>query len=375
MRKSAALFLLIFLLFQYASAQDQFLNLSLIKPVSLTAKQKKEINCNISVLHSHQNSLRGFGLSGGLQLYDSTAKGIQISLIGSYSGASAQGLVISGLANISLRAQKGIFIAGLANMSFHEMKGLQIAALNNFVAESGKGVQLSSAYNMAAGEFKGLQITGLMNISNGKMNGYQIATGANLCLSEYRGLQLAAFNFSGDLHGVQFGLANIASKVKGVQIGLVNYSKDFSGVNIGLVNLSGKTKTQMLVGGGNAAYSSLAVRFLNKSFYSQIGIGSPIPELSEEYTGSLSYRYGAYFSLTEKLHAFTDAGFLHLMQYDTDELDYSLGFALQTRAGLEYDINNWFGVYAAAGYQWLSKSYKSVDFENKVIFEFGVVLF
>ncbi len=375
MRKSASLFLLIFLLFQFVSAQDQFLNFSLIKPISLTGKQKKEINCNISVLHSHQNSLRGFGLSGGLQLYDSTARGMQLSLIGSYSGGSTKGIAVSGLANIAVQDQKGLFIAGLVNMSFREMKGMQIAALNNFVAESGKGIQLSSAYNMVAGTFKGLQITGLMNISNGNMNGYQIATGANLCLSEYRGLQLAAFNFSGDLHGVQFGLANIASEVKGVQIGLVNYSKDFSGVNIGLVNLSGKTKTQMLLGGGNAAYSSIAVRFLNKSFYSQIGIGSPIPELSEEYTGSLSYRYGAYFNLTEKLHAFTDAGFLHLMQYDTDEADYSFGFALQGRGGLEYEINNWLGAYAAAGYQWLSKSYTSVDFENKVIFEFGVVLF
>ncbi len=375
MRKSVVLFLLITLLFQFASAQEQFLNFSLIKPISLTAKQKKEVNCNISVLHSRQTALNGFGLSGGIQLYDSSVRAIQLSLIGSYSGGATKGFAVSGLANIALKDQKGLFIAGLANMSFHEMKGMQIAALNNFVAESGKGIQLSSAYNMSAGEFKGLQITGLMNISNGHMNGYQIATGANLCLSEYRGLQLAAFNFSGDLYGLQFGLANIASEVKGVQIGLVNYSKDFSGVNIGLVNLSQQTKAQMLIGGGNAAYSSIAVRFLNKSFYSQIGIGSPIPELSEEYTGSLSYRYGVYFDFSENFHAFTDAGFLHLMQYDTDEADYSFGFALQGRSGLEYEINNWLGAYAAAGYQWLSKSYKSVDFDNKVIFEFGVVLF
>ncbi len=355
-------------------AQQQAVNLSLIHPISLVKDDNTQINCNIALLHSRAASLKGFGLSGGLQIWDQSASGIQISGLATYSGGKLRGTAISGFANISLDQQKGIFLAGLANMGFSDVKGAQISFLNNFVADSLKGLQLSSGYNMSAGRVHGAQITGIMNVSGGMFTGLQMSAAANICLSEFHGMQLSIFNIAHELKGMQLGLVNIAGNTNGFQLGIVNYADEFKGLNIGLVNISDRTKTQLLIGGGNFVYGSAAVRFTTNNFYTTLGIGSPLPELDEEFSGAVFYRLGHQFPIS-LLRINTDLGFAHLSQYDTDLSEYSSGFALQMRASIETQLYKGFGLFLAGGYQWLSKSYKDVSFEDKPIFELGVVLF
>ena len=185
-------------------------------------------------------------------------------------------------------------------------------------------------------------------------------------------------NYSVSNSGLQLGIGNVNTENrKGVQIGIVNFSLDSCARQIGCINLKPQTRTQLIVSGGNANKGSVAVRFKNRHTYTQIGTGGYYLGTDKDFSLSLFYRTGVYWQLTPKLDISADFGYYHIESLNNKD---SQGFparmyALEPRVNLEYSITRKFGIFASGGYGW-TRTYKgSHAFDDKGVFEVGMVFF
>ncbi len=338
------------------------------------------------------HNANGMMLTGGINIIGKDINGLALGGLINVSGGDTKGLSVSGLANIAASDQKGVAISALVNVTAHDLKGMQTSALLNVsgnniqgtqIAALGnvginlKGVQLSGLSNVVATEMTGLQACAAVNIAMKMNKGIQIAPLTNICLKGMRGAQIGIGNYATQVKGTQIGLLNICGgEVKGVQIGLINHSKDTSTVKIGLVNINPKTRIQMLAYGGNTTKFNLAVRFLNRRVYTLLGVGTPYLDLNDKFSGAIFYRAGMHWELIKNLRLSGDLGYYHIENFQNKNVETpERMYSLQARINLEYNFTKKFGIFASGGYGHTRFYNKNKIYENKPIFECGIVLF
>lgn len=319
----------------------------------------------------------GLQIAGITNVTGRRACGAIFSGLMNVSGHSTYGLAVSGLGNVSGGDIKGMGVSGLINLGGRDTRGLMIAGLGNISGEVQGGLSVGGLMNVAGKSSRGVQVTSLLNVAAETNDGWQLAGLGNVSVSN-KGLQTAFINYSVENNGLQLGVSNVNIKGrKGFQVGIVNVSTDSCAHQIGCINLKPQTKVQMIVAGGNANKGSLSVRFKNKHTYTQIGTGAYYLGTERDFSLSAFYRAGVYFRLTPKLDISADIGYCHIESLDNKN---SYGYparlyALEPRMNLEYSITRRFGIFASGGYGW-TRTYKGNHaFENKGIFEVGMILF
>ena len=152
-------------------------------------------------------------VSGVLEGSDST--GVQLGLLGNYSGSLAGAQ--AGFFLNRAAAGAGVQLAAVCNFS-DRFRGIQLAGVN-LDGDDIRGAQLGLV-NVGAKRFAGVQF-GLLNSSQGDFSGAQLGL-VNTAKRLGGGFQLGAANFAGEAAGWQVGLYNSARTLRGAQLGLLN---------------------------------------------------------------------------------------------------------------------------------------------------------
>ncbi|MBP3714701.1 MAG: hypothetical protein J6J09_05190 [Phocaeicola sp.] len=319
--------------------------------------------------------LNGISIGGLINMTGGTARALEIGGLANFVGERQYGMAIAGLMNVSGDGLSGMQTAGLLNISGNETKGVQIAGVGNISVNS-HGLQIAGLSNVATDMLKGVQIAGVTNIAVQGQNAFQISSIANIAQQGMKGVQLGVANYAGNLTGAQVGILNLCGgDVKGVQIGVINHSKDTTALKIGLVNVNPSTRIQVLTYGGNLSKFNLAVRFRNHSLYTMLGFGTHFLGLNEKFSGTLFYRAGTIYDLTQKLSISGDIGFYHIESFENENTEIpERMYSLQPRLNIEYAISKKFGLFLSGGYSWTRHYDKNKSFGNKALLEFGVTL-
>ena len=312
-------------------------------------------------LISAQNRTHGLSINLVANTTELNNKGIQVSGIYSLSKESNMGLSIAGLFNVFANNNYGVAAAGLFTMTGIDQSGLAIGGIGNFTGYNTNGLTLAGLVNYNGDKHRGAQIAGVANLT-GKGRGVQISGLANIAREEMHGVQLAAFNS--------------ANEGRGVQIGLVNYNRSpFKGIQLGLVNLNPKTKYQILLFGGNQTKINAALRFNNRIFYNQIGLGSPALKWGDNFSGAISYRTGIKYDLTQNWELSGDVGVQHINTFSNKDKSKGIPrrlYSLQARINSSYLIYKNIGSMVSIGYgttRWYSKS---TTYRKGVLLEAGL---
>lgn len=312
-----------------------------------------------SIANVAGGNLHGIAISGLMNIGGKQVSGVQFSALGNVGGTTLNGVSFSGLINLSGKDATGFHLAGLANISRNNYKGVALGGLMNACGKDSKGLQITTLMNVAANSSKGVQLAGLGNVS-----------------VTNQGLQLACANYSEKNEGLQLGIANFSNKGrKGLQLGIINISADSTARQCGIINLRPKTRIQLLVSGGNANKFNLAVRFKNRYTYTQLGAGAYYLDMNQDFSFSGFYRTGIYIPLTTRLTLDGGIGYYHIETLDNKNAGLPARmYAFEPRISLEYQILKRLGLFVAGGYNW-TRTYQGDKFENKGIFEAGLVLF
>lgn len=333
--------------------------------------------------------------------------GMQLSGLINISGGATNGLYIAGLSNITAGRQNGMAIAGIVNLTQDKVYGLQLGGISNVAGRGVYGLQLSGLMNASGGLTRGLQLSALSNMSR-RLHGLQIAAltnigfegaggtqiaGAtniinegdgimqlglvNISMQRLRGLQLGGLNYSGGLRGAQIGMVNIAAgDVGGLQLGIINISRDTTVTKLGLVNVfPGHTRVQMLVYGGNTTKTNVAARFTNRHLYTIVGGGTHYMGFSRDFSGSLFYRSGLTYHISPRWSLYGDLGYVHIETFEDEADKPERLYALQIRAGAEWQMNHKVSFFANTGYSWTHYYNRSRMQNHKPIVELGIALF
>lgn len=374
--------------------------------ISSQHKEPKRTYMNIG-LFSHFSQLEGIGINAIASTVYGNAYGFQVSGITNITGLNTSGVVISSIANVTGGNLKGAALSGLMNISGRQMGGLQLSALGNVGGTTLSGVSISGLINLAGKDATGIQLAGLSNINRNNHQGIALAGLMNACGKDSKGLQitsllnvtantckgvqlaglgnvsvtnqgwqLACANYTEQNKGLQLGVTNFNNKGrKGLQLGIVNISADSTAHQCGMINLKPQTRTQLVISGGNANKFNLGVRFKNRYTYTQLGAGAYYLNLEQDFSFSGFYRAGLYIPLTSKLTLNGDIGYYHIETLDNKHAGIPARlYAIEPRISLEYQVMKRFGFFAAGGYNW-SRTYQGNKYENKAVFEAGIVLF
>lgn len=328
---------------------------------------------------SSANRLQGAGINVLGSIVGCDAGIVQVSGIFNMVGESAKGVQLAGITNVVGEDVCGLSLSGLVNIVGKDTRGVTFAGLANVVGEHGQGIMLGGLANIAGESISGLQLSGLGNVCGDNLRGVALSGLGNVVAGDVVGLQAGTLGnvVGGRMTGAQIGIANLAVRARGLQLGIVNYYKeDFEGLQLGLVNLNPGTRVQGMVFGGIGAGVSTAVRFLNKSTYTILGIGSNALGFGEHYGMALLYRAGMYTHILPRLTLSIDAGFGHVETFadQGDNCPQRL-YQLQGRGSVEYRVADNFGVFISGGYG-TNKHYGNPTVQcYGPIFEVGTVFF
>ena len=320
----------------------------------------------------------GLQVAGLANLTGRKAYGMRVAGLLNISGKSSYGLQIAGLSNVAGENQRGAQISGIMNLSSRETSGFLLSGLANISGDNQKGFALAGLMNVNGKDLKGVQITSLMNVTGRNNRGVQFAGLSNVSVNN-KGLQFSTLaNYSENNSGLQLSFANVSNhSKKGVQIGFVNICGDTCARQLGVINLKPTTHVQMIVSGGNASRFNLAVRFKNRFVFTQLGGGLQYGDFTDKLSVNGSYRAGLIFPLlSNKLDISGDLGYYHIETLDNKKTGCPARlYALQPRISLEFHPIKKFGIFVSGGYGW-TRTYKGNHaYQDKPVFEAGIVLF
>lgn len=281
--------------------------------------------------------------------------------------------IVSRPLSLSLgKKENPFFTIGLLRQ-VRNQKGLQIGPVT--VADSIRGAQLASFVNIAAGSARGLQM-GLSNTARTGDKLVQIGL-INGIATEQRGLQLGAYNYAGVLNSPQIGLFNVSGQnPRGTQIGLVNISQQSGTRQIGLANITPQTDVQLLLWGGSLTKINAAVRLTARHFYSVLGAGFFYRGLDDHFSGSLFFRRGIRFQLSNSFTLSGDLGYAHIEDTPKAELDnLHRRYALQGRINAELKLSRTTSAFISSGYSFSGRYRAPHNYTHRPIVEAGIALF
>ena len=349
------------------------------------------LNAISNVVHYHSN---GFQTSGFLNIAGLESSGLHIAGLANLAGQKAYGARFAGLINISGKTSYGMHVAGLGNVTGENQRGFILSGIMNMCACESSGLHVSGLANIAGDHLKGAAISGLMNVAGKDMAGVQITALMNAVGRDNKGFQLAGLsnvsvhnkglqlsglaNYSEKNKGMQVSIANVCNHSEnGTQIGIVNICGDSLARQLGIINLKPNTRVQMILSGGNANRFNISARFVNRHVYTQLGAGLNYGDFTDKLSLSGFYRAGLIFPLvTNKLDISGDLGFYHIETLDNKKTGCPARlYALQPRINLEYHPLKKLGFFVSGGYGW-TRSYKgNHSYDNKPVFEAGIILF
>ncbi len=267
------------------------------------------------------------------------------------------------------------FSAQAITSGYRTVHGVQLSGINNF-ATSLKGIQIAPFYNVTARPFQGLQLSLGSNIAMGIRKGTQIGLLANVASGSMRGLQMGGYNYADTLTGSQVGLINVALEhPHGVQVGLINYTRDTRAKKIGLVNINPATLIDVMLFGGNTSAINMALRFRNRSTYNIIGIGTPYLGYYGHFSGSLYYRLGQYFKISNRWSLSGDIGFAHIECFESDEPKHPEHlYSLHAHINADYRLNKHLGFFASVGYGNTRYYHHNQFYKNEWIVQGGLTI-
>lgn len=309
----------------------------------------------------------------GLLANTDTLHGIQTGLLTSVVQRDLRGTNIAGLFALSLGNVSGLQGGGIVNAVGRRMHGLQVAGLSN-VAGGIQGVQIAGLSNISRLTLHGLQLSAVSNIATNVNLGMQASLVANVSARQMRGIQMGAYNYADTVSGVQVGLFNVCiTNPRGVQVGLVNYSCDSLRHSYGLINIHPDTKINLMFFGGTGSRFNTALRLYNGTSYKIIGIGSRYRELDKKFSGTLYYRLGRMFRITNHWIVGADIGFQHIENFNRDNADVPERlYGIIPRLTTDHQLTKSLGLHAALGYE--STRYYSRDavYRQGMLFEAGL---
>lgn len=348
------------------------------------------LSLNVISGHAHR-SVGGMQLSGLINISGGATNGFQIAGLSNITAGRQNGLALSGIVNLTQGEVYGLQLSGISNVAGRGVHGLQLSGLMNASGGTTRGLQFSALSNMSR-RLHGLQIAALTNIGFEGAGGTQIAGATNIInegdgilqlapvnisMQRLRGLQLGGMNYSGGLRGAQIGIVNIAAgDVGGLQLGIINISQDTTVTKLGLVNVfPGHTRVQMLVYGGNTTKTNVAARFTNRHLYTIIGGGTHYMGFSRDFSGSLFYRSGITYHISPRWSLYGDLGYVHIETFEDEADKPERLYALQIRAGAEWQMNSKVSFFANTGYSQTRYYHHSRMQNHKPIVELGIALF
>lgn len=304
-----------------------------------------------------QHQFAGIGVAGITNVYHK-AGGIQIGGLVNVGNTFHYGVQVSSLVNINEQLDYALSLSALMNIADGSRGSVMLSALGNVAKEQRGGLMLSALGNISASN-SGLQIAGLTNVS-----------------AENRGFMLALTNVSETNNAVQLGVFNATqNSTKGVQIGIVNLSKDNGAKQFGLVNIQPNTKYELYLTGGNRNIFNAAVRFKNRSTYTQLGMGTYHLGTSHNFTWSGHFKAGLYKTIAPNWEVTGDIGWEHIEMCKNKDDGYPRrAYAIQPRVGVVYTPFKHIGFTANGGYEW-TKEYSGTRYrDHSLTFEVGIVI-
>ena len=272
---------------------------------------------------------------------------------------------------LSVQAQN--FPVGIASVQ-DSVKSAQVGLLSSVAISQMKGFQFGGFANMSAAPINGMQLSGVSNIAMGVTKGFQLSPLFNISAGEMRGLQTSFYNFSDSLSGVQTGFFNRSvSQRDGVQVGIINISRDTVARQWGLFNITPNTTIDLMIFGGNANKTNLALRLRNRHHYSIIGFGTHYMGLDSKFSGAIFYRLGLYHELSPRWTLSGDIGFAHVETFEENSADKPERlFSIQGRVNLEYQFSKMVGAFATVGYGDTRYYNDGSRYRQRPIFEAGM---
>lgn len=369
------------------SPPQTYLNMGLLS--NFSSLNGVGINAISSIVHQ---DVKGVQLSGFLNISGMDAYGLQLAGIANLTGKNAEGVSLAGLMNLNGTDAKGFQVAGLGNVASNNLSGISLAGLLNISGKNTTGMQLAGLANVTGNHHRGIAVGGLMNAAARNSSGVQLTSLLNIAGEENRGIQIAGLgnvsvtnkglqlgfsNYSAQNRGVQIGFGNIVNKGdKGLQFGFLNVSGENQVRQIGCINIKPETRTQLIVSGGNSSKLNLAVRFKNRYTYTQFGVGTYQLGFGKDFSLSGFYRAGLSCPLTSRLDLSADLGYYHIESFENKHQGLPARlYALQPRINLEYAITHHVGFSVSGGYEWQFRYKGQGKFNDKPVFEVGVILF
>ena len=368
------------------SGQQTYFNLGI---VSINNKLNG-LSVNL-VSNQVDGTANGMQIAGLMSVVDESVHGVQVAGLANVTGEYSDGLSLAGVVNIIGESQYGLAASGFLNMIGIDSKGIAISGLGNMMGYTSQGLAIGGIFNSTGTSLYGLGVAGLVNLSKNTY-GAQISGLSNISnnqrglsvspfnvnLNNLYGLQLGAVNINlNKSRGLQLGLFNIASAHKGVQFGLVNfYEESLKGGQFGLINLNSNTKISVMAYGGNRTKLNLAMRFKNKVFYTILGVGSPVLDFSDKFSGAINYRAGMYLPVGKHFEVSADLGYQHINTFKNAHKVEGLAkrmYSLQSRANIEYLFNKKWSVLVSGGYEAMRWYSKSQTYRKGALIEGGLI--
>lgn len=391
----------------YSQNKSAGINLSLWNKIStqpVRSGQQTYFNLGIVSINNKLNGLsinlvsnqvdgtaNGMQIAGVMSVVDESLNGVQVAGLGNVTGEYSNGLSLAGVVNIIGESQYGLAASGLLNMIGIDSKGLVVSGLGNMMGYTTQGLAVGGIFNSTGTGLYGLGVAGLVNLSKNTY-GAQISGLANisnnqrgLSISSFNvnmnnlyGLQLGAVNINlNKSRGLQLGIFNIVAAHKGVQFGLINfYEESLKGAQFGLINLNKKTKISVMAYGGNRTKLNLALRFKNRVFYNILGVGSPVLNFNDKFSGAINYRAGIYTPLGKHFEVSADIGYQHVNTFKNSNKSEEITkrmYSLQSRANIEILFNNKWSVLISGGYEAMRWYSKSKTYRKGVLVESGLI--
>jgi len=351
----------------------RFLNLGVLYPFAMNRSKEQAVNINLSLLQNSVGNVKGVNFCGISAICNKRVNGLQASLLYSQINEDLNGLSFS-LLNFVNNNVDGAQVGVLANMTGKTVKGYQNGGILNFTGGNFFGYQQSAVYNIVGKTFSGVQFSGIGNVVGNNFYGIQFGTIFNFTAKELKGLQWGSVNVAGDLRGLQMGYINLVQKNHGWQIGLLNIAEEQNGTPVGLVNLSDDGNVQWLNYFSNFSEFITGIKFISGNAVSSIEIGGPEHDSGFDESIMTGFHYGYRFPW-KKFGLEADLGYFHIVNKMEDSEDLSTGFAVQVRLSVNYQINNWLGIFTGFGKNARGIYEEDSEAEESDLFFSGITLF
>lgn len=340
-------------------ADHHLVSLQFFHPLATSPNYKTDTNVRLGLIFGRSGSIAGFDACGVASITNENFSGVQLTGLYSWIGGSFTGISFNSGVQIHQGSAAGVQFSGIANFHQDFFTGVQFSGYLNYTSKGFRGAQLSGLMNLNDGSGGFLQFSSVTNVNVRVFRGMQLAAIMNFAGSETFGGQVALLNYADRLEGVQIGLLNITEDMSGVQLGVVNISRRTAGVPVGLINLTDDGRVNCLLYTSNLSLYNIGLRTVVNNWSTVFSLGYSDQASDAVNSAFLGWHFGRLFPINPKLGLTADAGYLHIIPRDYDDIRIDDGqhYALQMRLFADYRLSNSFSLIGGAGFSTVFSEY------------------